>query len=145
MEHKLAKLDEKQANEVRVQIMRALRNQKPQTSNLTRGKRMALRNLRNDHSVVTTKSEKTTMDRTDYEKKALEYLSTGQYEKLPEQKRRAILHKTQAFTAKLLHELPPKLSKSQLFQLYPKTCCPARFYGLPKIHKPNIPIRPTVD
>ncbi|VDP89969.1 unnamed protein product [Echinostoma caproni] len=90
--------------------MRVLRNQKSQTSNLTRGEQMAYRNLRNDRSVVIT-NQAVIMDRTDYEKKALEHLLTGPHEKLPEQKRRAILNKTQALKVKILQELKPKLGK----------------------------------
>ncbi|CAH8541549.1 unnamed protein product [Schistosoma rodhaini] len=109
----------------------------------------ALKQLRKDRKIVIMRADKgnTTviMNNSDYEKKVNEHLQCGPYEKIKINKCRATLNKLKAETTKMLQTLKPKLGPSLWFSLYPKSNKPCRFYGLPKIHKTNVPIRPVVD
>nr|CAH8834105.1 unnamed protein product [Trichobilharzia regenti] len=85
------------------------------------------------------------MNSADYEKKAIDHLNDGPYEKFNANKSRATLNKLKAETSKMLQSIKEKLGVSLWFTLAPKSCSPCRFYGLPKIHKPEVPLRPVVD
>ena len=54
------------------------------------------------------------------------------------------MNKLKAETTKLVKSWKPKLDGTTWFSLNPKSNFPSRFYGLPKIHKPNVPIRPII-
>ncbi|CAH8464949.1 unnamed protein product [Schistosoma rodhaini] len=137
------------ANELRNKLMSALLRQKSQKSNMTKNELHALKQLRNDKTIIITKADKgnTTviMNKIDYEKKAKEHLQEGPYELIKDAKSRTTLNKLKAETSKILHSLKVKLGTPLWFLLNPKSCNPCRFYGLPKIHKDSIPLRPVVD
>ncbi|CAH8673334.1 unnamed protein product [Schistosoma rodhaini] len=85
------------------------------------------------------------MNRTDYINKALEHLSTGPYEKINPINSQTIKNKVKSETSELLKELKPTIGASLCFALYTKSCNTSRFYGLPKIYTPDIPLKTIVD
>ena len=149
VEEALTSLPASEANNARLQISKILTNQKPQKSNLTTTEKEALKALRSDRSIIVTKSDKgnqiVVMNREDYDQKAEEHIQSGPYKAIPKEKQSTVLNKTKAVTARFLGTVKQKLGKSLWFALYPKTSSASRFYGLPKIHKPLIPLRPIVD
>ncbi len=82
------------------------------------------------------------MNRTDYDGKVKDILSTSTYRKLKNDptastERKVTKHllglrKSESLSANLYRRLHPSAST-----------CP-KFYGLPKIHKPDVPLRPIV-
>ena len=149
VEEALNLLPDNEANKARLQITRVISNQKPQTSNLTSDEKKALRSLRSDRSIVITKSDKgnqiVVMNRHDYDQKAEEHIQSGPYKLIPKEKQTSSLNKTKAIATRFLGKVKQKLGKSLWFTLNPKTSSASRFYGLPKLHKPMIPLRPIVD
>ena len=83
------------------------------------------------------------MDKADYTKKAEELLNKPTYKKIPEDP-------TSRQKNKLINILKNikadgGLSEEAYRRLYPTGAGPPKFYGLPKIHKPGIPLRPMVS
>ncbi|KAM7293044.1 uncharacterized protein ISCGN_026174 [Ixodes scapularis] len=115
--------------------------------NYTPEEKAAIQNLREDKSIVVLPADKgnatVLVDRADYDEKALQLLNTDAYMILPKDP-----------TAKIQAGLNKMLST--IFDGYPESrglylglicrngSAPA-FYGLPKVHKPDVPLRPIVD
>ncbi|VDP33399.1 unnamed protein product [Schistosoma mattheei] len=109
------------ANEFRNKIMVMLSHQKPYNSNLSKNELYALKQLRNDKTIIITRAD--IMNNSDYER-VREHPQEDPCELIKETKSRAALNKLKAET---------------------KSCNPCRFYELPNIHKNNTPQRPVVD
>jgi hypothetical protein len=108
----------------------------------TQDEKTALRNLKESSDIVILKADKgnatVVLDRTDYDKKVFDILSdSSSYQKLNSDP-----------TRKIERILNQKLSSysSQARKRFGSSgeVCP-RFYGLPKIHKPGVPLRPIVS
>ena len=124
-----------------------LRSSHPPKSNLTKAQSIALRDLKRDrdHIVLTTDKglAMVIMDRQDYINKANTLLNQNTYRNIPQ-------NPTNTFKNKLINILKRVKSQSGLGNLtyksvYPTGCVPPKFYGLPKIHKPDTPLRPIVS
>ena len=148
IEASLQGTDAKQADLVRYQIAQVLRTPITSRQNLTFAERQALYNLRRDNSITILRADKgnatVVLNTEDYHAKMHEHISTGPYKKV-DKPQRAILNKLKAETISLTRLLKPKLGQQLSFCLNPKTSLCPRMYGLPKIHKPNVPLRPIVD
>ena len=81
------------------------------------------------------------MNKIDYMRKALEHLSDGSYELIDKEWESAKLNKPKDETTNMVKSWKLKLDGATWFLLNPKFNLPSRFYCLPKIHKPNVPIR----
>ena len=146
IEPALAKLPTAAGNRARVQIAEVLRCTKLPKSNLSPTELKALKDLRHDSSIHILKADKGSatviMNRTDYDENVKEILSTPTYRKLKNDptastERKVTKHllglrKSESLSANLYRRLHPSAST-----------CP-KFYGLPKIHKPDVPLRPIV-
>ena len=142
LEPKLFHLKNNVASNIRVQITEVLRRAKLPRSNLTKNMKDAVRNLRADKSIHILNADKGVLDRVEYDNKVLALLNTQTYKELKSDP-----------TAKIERKICSKLSdvkKSGMLSqkvyghLRPSaTVCP-KFYGLPKIHKPDVPLRPIV-
>nr|CAX83713.1 reverse transcriptase [Schistosoma japonicum] len=145
----LNKLPEDQANIVRNKISSTLLHQKPNNCNMSKNEIYALKQLRKEKTVIITRADKgnttVVMNTSDYNNKASQHLNEGPYEKIKATKCRATLNNLKAETSRVLRSIKSKLGQSLWFSLAPKSCSPCRFYGLPKIHKMNVPLRPVVD
>ena len=147
LEPKLFHLKNDVASNICVQITEVLRRAKLPRSNLTKNMKDAVRNLRADISIHILKADKVNatvvLDRAEYDNKVLAPLNTQTYKELKSDP-----------TAKIERKICSKLSdlkkSDNMFSqkvydhLRPSaTVCP-KFYGLPKIHKPDVPLRPIV-
>ena len=146
LEPKLFHLKNDVASNIRVQITEVLRRAKLPRSNLTKNMKDAVRNLREDKSIHILKADKgnatVVLDRVEYDDKVLGLLNTQTYKELKSDP-----------TAKIERKICSKLSdlkKSDMLSqtvydhLRPSATVCLKFYGLPKIHQPDIPLRPIV-
>ena len=83
------------------------------------------------------------LDKTEYNKKAEELLNTGTYKKIPEDPTKKQKNKLISILKNIKAE--GGLNEETYRRLYPTAAVPSKFYGLPKIHKPVIPLRPIVS
>ena len=142
---------------IRASVLNILKNSKPEaTQNITREQRAAVRSLQQDQSITVVPADKgkaiVVMDMAEYSEKVHTLLSNeNTYTKITD-KRRNPTSRVEKDLNKLLSDIKSSSSTHDrnVKQMDPKThqrlystdATPASFYGLPKIHKPGIPLRP---
>ncbi|XP_046397784.1 uncharacterized protein LOC124164498 [Ischnura elegans] len=131
------------ADEIREDVSRILRKTRPPKPNTTAAERKALQELKNNEDLLIIPADKgnatVIMKRSDYNDKITTLLSSATYKELKsdptaklERSTRSII-KTSSIPAEVQRKLLPSASK------------PPRLYGLPKVHKEGIPLRPIVS
>ena len=108
----------------------------------------ALHELKKDNEITILPADKgratVVLDRSEYENKIQNILKdTKTYEPLKKDP-------TTAYKNKLINTLKNwkkegRISQALYRQIYPTSDQPPKFYGLPKIHKPEMPLRPIVS
>ena len=145
MENGLCRIPEEVADSARSRIIGILSNASPPSSNLSTGERRAIKLLQDDDDILILPVDKgratVVMDRQDYEQKILLLLEDSHtYKKLAKDPAQCLQRKMNV----MLLELKRKGSISE--QLYSHLRCSAGrtppLYGLPKIHKRDVPLRP---
>ena len=83
------------------------------------------------------------MDRPDYINKANHLLNQSTYKSIAKDPTNSIKNKL----INILKRVKTKtgLDSNTYKSMYPTGCVPPKFYGLPKIHKPDTPLRPIVS
>ena len=125
-------------------------------SNITKAQEKALKSLAEDSSVTILPADKgrsvVVMNTRDYSDEILEHLQDDNtYKRIIDRWRNPTANMEKELN-KLLQEIKnltaahnddkKQLDPKQCHQLHSTDCTPASFYGLPKIHKPNAPLRP---
>ena len=83
------------------------------------------------------------MEKNDYIQKAEELLNTTTYKKIPEDPTNK--HKNRLVNILKNIKTEGGLNEDTYRKLYPTGAVSPKFYGLPKVHKPGIPLRPIVS
>ena len=143
-----AKIPPEASDRTRTQIIGILSQAKPTSSNLSPSESKALKELRNETSLIIVPADKgratVVMDRTAYDAKVTDMLSDSSTYKPVTKDPTASLQRQ--MNARLL-----SLRKSGHLSdfLYNRLRCSAGriplLYALPKIHKPEVPLRPIVS
>ena len=140
-------LDTNTAQKLREGVARVLTSAKPPKPNLTYSQRAALRDLRNDNSIVILPADKgnatVVMDRSTYSDKMNALLKDeGTYLCIS----RNPTTRVEKQVSEALRSLHQKnvITDSTYKRLNPQYSYPPQMYGLPKIHKEDIPMRPIV-
>ena len=150
VEQACSSLNKGEVDEIRVEVKKALKRAKctPRPSlNISNKEFQALKELKEDKSRVILTTDKgvslVIMDRTEYKKKVEELLNTGTYKKISEDPTKKQKNKL----ISILKNIKPEggLNEETYRRLYPTAAVPSKFYGLPTIHKPGIPLRPIVS
>ena len=136
-----------EAAHLRSECVNILKQSKPPKSNLSREQRRALQDLRKNDSIMILPADKgratVIMPKGQYFDKAHKLLEDGStYQHLTKDP-------TSRFTTKLTKQLQGlrkdgELSLDQYRKLYPSAADIPKFYGLPKVHKADVPLRPIV-
>ena len=141
-------LDTNLAEELRSEVYRVLRKSHQLKPNLKKDEMIALKQLQTDKNCMVLTADKgvalVVIDRVDYIKKAKEILEdTNTYR---------VIHTdpTSRLKNKLINILRRVKAETGMQdniykKMYPTGVSPPKFYGLPKIHKKNIPLRPIVS
>ena len=141
------KLSQQDAEELRADINRVLRSSYPPKPNLTKAQTSALRELKRDRDCIVLTADKGVamiiMDRQDYINKANQLLNQDTYKVITKDPTNTIKNKL----INILKNIKTKtgLGTNTYKSMYPTGCVPPKFYGLPKIHKPDTPLRPIVS
>ena len=141
------KLSQQDAEELRANINRVLRSSHTPKPNLTKAQTLALRELKRDRDCIVLTADKgvamVIMDRQDYINKANQLLNQDTYKVITKDPTNTIKNKL----INILKNIKTKsgLGTNTYKSMYPTGCVPPKFYGLPKIHKPDTPLRPIVS
>ena len=140
-------LEQGKVEELRGEVKKALKNVHPPRPNLSRSEKEALDRLRKDKSRVILMADKgvsmVVMDRDDYNTKAEELLHQPTYRPIPNDPTNKMKNKLITLLKKIKTE--GGLNETTYKRLYPTGAGSPKFYGLPKVHKQGIPLRPIVS
>jgi hypothetical protein len=144
VEESIKNLNEEDKDAIRQECALVLKNAKPPKNNISKKEHEAIKNLRNNENIVILKADKggatVVMNRMDYNNKMIEHLTTtGSYKKLDNNP-----------ISKVVKEVKKAIKSSNLDERIKKRLTPnclitPRIYGLPKIHKEGVPLRPIVN
>ena len=132
-----------EAEDIRQECAIVLKNARPPRSNITKDEYNAVKKLKDRKDVMVLKANKgnaTIFLRTeDYLKKMTEHLESGCYKKVTKDP----LKKVMRDVTKVIKN--SSLDEETKKKLTPKNVIMPIIYGLPKIHKSGIPLRPIVN
>ena len=141
------KLSQQDAEELRADINIVLRSSHPPKPTLTKAQNLALRELKRDRDCIVLTADKgvamVIMDRQDYIKKANHLLNQNTYRSITKDPNNSIKNKLINILKRVKNQTG--LDSNTYKSMYPTGCVPPKFYGLPKIHKPDTPLRPIVS
>ena len=119
----------------------------PPKPNLTKAQNIALRELKGDRDHIVLTADKgvamVIMDREDYINKANSLLNQKTYRSIPRDPMNTIKNKLISILKRVKNQTG--LDSNTYKSMYHTGCVPRKFYGLPKIHKPDTPLRPIVS
>jgi hypothetical protein len=131
------------AEEIRQETGRIIKNSARPADNLTKSERSALKTLKSNTELTILKADKgnatVVLNTTDYKQKIYALLEDPAYRRLTKDP----TNSTERKTSLLLKR--STLTEDIRKQLRPSGSRPPRFYGLPKIHKEGVPLRPIVS
>ena len=141
------KLEKGEAEELRAEVKNILKKAHPPKPNITKEEQKAIENLRKDDTQIVLTADKgvalVVMKREEYDKKAEELLNTTTYTTINSDSRTRYKNKL----ISLLKSIKTKggMNEALYKKLYPTGAEVPKFYGLPKIHKRETPLRPIVS
>ena len=133
------------ADEQRWKVRQALKNSKPPKPNISKMERQAIKSLQDENSTLILPADKVNatmvMDRVECPNKMADLIGNGGYCKVKKDPTLKIERKLSQILGKN-KDLIPQTKYKQLIQHYSKL---PHIYGLPKINKDGIPLRPIVS
>ena len=115
--------------------------------NISREEYKALKELKSDNNRLILTADKgvalIVINKADYFKKAEELLNKETYKKIPDNP--TVRQKNKLINILRNIKIEGRLSEEVYRRLYPTGAGSPKFYGLPKIHKPGIPLRPIIS
>ena len=148
VEQSLRKIAPAEATHIRSKVVLVIRNHTPEPCALKSDEMRALKELRNHPDIVVLKADKgnvtVVMNKQAYDNQILDLLNdTTTYEPL----RIDPTNKTEKTVNQFVSGLrkKEKISVQDWFKLKSWDSRAPRLYGLPKIHKTNVPLRPIVS
>ncbi|BHF68997.1 hypothetical protein SprV_0301203800 [Sparganum proliferum] len=114
---------------------------------ITTAELKAIREIKNDEEIVTVPADKVratvVLNKSEYVTEAQELLNDNQsYNVVDADPMKTLVGKINKTLNQMRNQ--KSISEKDWRQMKPQDAAIARFYGLPKIHKPNVPLGPTV-
>ena len=147
IEKACASLQPGKAEELRGEVKANIKKMQLPKLNLTKEEHKALEELKKDKTRMILTVDKgvsiVMLDREEYIKKADELLSQSSYKKIS-------TDPTNRYKSRLITLLKKIKTEGGMYEatyrrLYPTEASPPKFYGLPKVHKSGMPLRPIVS
>ena len=141
-------MDAKSAEELRSDVYRVLRHPRQLKPNLSKGEMAAIKQLRADKDRIILTADKgvvlVIMERKDYIEKAQQLLQDpNTYQTIPTDPTTKL--KSRLITKLKKIKLDSRMDDTTYRRMYPTGAVIPKFYGLPKVHKENTPLRPIVS
>ena len=147
IEYACQKLNEGKAEELRVEIKNILKKSQPNKSNITKEELRAIKELKQDDQRIILTADKgvalVVLNKADYIERAEQLLNQPTYRKIQEDP----TSKQKSKLIRILKKIKTEggISDEKYKKMYPTGAGPPKFYGLPKIHKRETPLRPIVS
>ena len=147
IEHACQKLKEGEVEELRVEIKNLLKKAKETRSNITKEEFQAIKELKQDDKRIILTADMgvalVVFNKEDYVEKADYLLNQQTYRKIKEDP----TSRQKAKLIRMLKKIKAEggISEEKYKKMYPMGAGSPKFYGLPKIHKQDIPLRPIVS
>ena len=136
-----------EADNIRAKTSLVLQKASPPKDNLSKKQRQALHSLKEDKEITILPADKgratVILNKEDYIKKCNDHLDSGPYIKLKKDPTERI--KKEARTKLAILRDNGTIDQSLYIKLKPRDSQAPRFYGLPKMHKTSILVRPIVS
>jgi hypothetical protein len=143
VEKAVLSLPAEMAEEARQETVRIIKHSSRPRDNLRKTERAALKSLKNNTNLTILPADKgkatVVLNTIDYKHKISSLLEEPSYRKLTKDPMEAIERKTILLLKK------SSLTENTRRQLCPASSRPPTLYGLPKIHKEGVPLRPIVS
>ena len=147
VEQTCQKMAHGEAEELRAEVKAVLKKVQHPKDNITREEKKALIELKKDtNRIILTADEGTclvVMDKEDYINKSQDLLKEDTYRVIPEDPTNQQKNKLILLLKKIKNE--GGISKEKYRNMYPTGAGISKFYGLPKVHKAGVPLRPIVS
>ena len=147
VEQACSKLGDGKADEFRAEVKAATKKMHIPQPNITKEERIALTELKKDPSRMVLTADKgvalVIMNAEDYTKKAEDLLNQPTYR--PINSDPTVRLKNKLITLLKSFKAEGRVKEEVYKRLYPTGAGSSKFYGLPKIHKVGIPLRPIVS
>ena len=136
-----------EAEELKAEVKAVLKKSQHPIANITREEQKALNELKKDTNRVMLTADKGTclvvMDKEEYINKAQDLLKEDTYRVIPEDPTNKQKNKLILLLKKIKNE--GGISEEKYKIMYPTGAGISEFYGLPKVHKAGVPLRPIVS
>ena len=147
VESSLKGIEKVEADTIRAKVSLTLQQAKAPKDNLSAYERRALKELKNDDSIIILPADKgratVILNKEDYYRKCDDHINNGPYEHVKKDPTKKIKEECRVILSGL--EKDKVIDRKLYWKLKPTDSPAPRFYGLPKIHKPGVPIRPIVS
>ena len=147
IEHSCSQLKQGEAEELGGEIKTILKKIQPSKSNITIEERNALAELRKDKSKIILTADKgvslVVMDKEEYIRKAQELLDQPGYKLIPNYPTTKYKNKFISILKSI--KVEGGIKEVTYRRFYPRGASSPKFYGLPKVHKQGMPLRPIVS
>ena len=140
-------LKQGEAEELRGEIKSIIKKIHPPRPNISKEEHQALQQLKRDNNRMVLTADKgvclVVMDKEDYIEKSEELLSKSTYKILPSDPTTRYMNKLIALLKSIKTE--GGIQENTYRRLYPTGASSPKYYGLPKVHKTGIPLRPIIS
>ena len=140
-------LKQGEVEELRGEIKSILKKIYPPKSNITREEAKAIQELKKDTDRIILTIDKgvsmVVMDKEEYIKKSEELLSQASYKVLPSDP--TTKHKNKLISLLKTIKAERGINDTTYRRLYPTGAGSLKYYGLPKVHKEGVPLRPIIS
>ena len=147
VEQTCQKMAHGEAEELKAEVKAVLKKSQHPIANITREEQKALNELKKDTNRVMLTADKGTclvvMDKEEYINKAQDLLKEDTYRVIPEDPTNKQKNKLILLLKKIKNE--GGISEEKYKIMYPTGAGISKFYGLPKVHKAGVPLRPIVS
>ena len=141
------KLAPSKVEDLREEFKAILKKKTSNKPNISKEEYQAIKELRNDNTTMVLTADKgvsmVVMDREDYNNKSEELLQSSTYKVLATDP--TTKHKNKLISLLKSIKAEGGIIESTYKRLYPTGAVTPKYYGLPKVHKKDIPLRPIVS